>query len=170
MLDSAGRRKYGGHSLRVTGARFWVTHGLEVFKVQIFARWGSNVILRCVSDCPIANLTGDLTASNPSSSSSDPPAISRLSRLLNEHVERAASVMASMEAAVSRLGSLIQPATVLITISNTWHKVLTGWWYGCGSYQLAGVSVQVNPGTRKCDRCFPDAKRMTSGSSCCSSK
>ena len=38
VVYGAGKRRYGGHSMRVTGAPFWSSNGLEVFKVQIFAR------------------------------------------------------------------------------------------------------------------------------------
>ena len=40
IADRSGRRLFGGHSCRVTGSRYWVSQGLEVFKLQVFARWG----------------------------------------------------------------------------------------------------------------------------------
>jgi hypothetical protein len=55
--DAAGRRCFGGHSCRVAGSRFWAASGLELMKLQIFARWGSNVILRYVAEAPLACLT-----------------------------------------------------------------------------------------------------------------
>ena len=63
--DCTGCRLFGGHSMRVAGSKFWVCHGLEVYKLQIFARWGSATVLRYVADAPTANLTGDCLRLRP---------------------------------------------------------------------------------------------------------
>ena len=179
--DGAGKRRYGGHSMRVTGARYWTTIGLEVFKVQIFARWGSSVILRYVADAPLANLTGDLTARPVGGTASVLPTVSRLSSLLEQHVVTATNQVRALEAEVVRLGNIVQPTFVCNTVSNTLHRVLTGgtavphaqwratcgWWYGRGAYHL---TADASEGTKLCDRCFAHtATRMSSGSSSSSS-
>jgi len=164
IVDSAGRRRYGGHSLRVTGSRYWTGLGLEVFKVQIFARWGSNIILRYVSDIPIANVTGDLTG--------NPVARSCLTRrpveqLLEEHILRAQQQIDSLKAEVARLGDSMNPSFVQNLTSKAWHKVLIsgdmappalwrtccGWPFGRANFKLR--SKGPRQGQNICDTCFP---------------
>ncbi len=52
-----GRRKFGGHSFRVTGAQRLAAMGIELMVIMCLARWGSGVILRYVQEAPLAKLT-----------------------------------------------------------------------------------------------------------------
>ena len=51
-----GARAYTGHSARATGAQFMASRGIELWRVQIFGRWGSDAILRYVREAPLEQL------------------------------------------------------------------------------------------------------------------
>ena len=59
VTDPLGRRAFGGHSARVSGARWLASTGLEIVKLAVLARWSSNVVVRYVSDAPLHRVTAD---------------------------------------------------------------------------------------------------------------
>ena len=66
--DVSGRRLFGGNSCGLAGSRFWVAQGLEFVRLQVFARWESQVILRNIADAPLKSavwFNGRHTASSP---------------------------------------------------------------------------------------------------------
>ncbi len=56
VLDADGGRRFGGHSLRISGSRFLARLGLPKHIIQGLARWGSEVILHYIQDAPLAKL------------------------------------------------------------------------------------------------------------------
>ena len=60
LVNEAGCRRFGGHTPRVSGSRFWASQGLELFKIQILARWGSAMVLRYVAEAPLQAITTDI--------------------------------------------------------------------------------------------------------------
>ena len=60
LTTPEGRRYLGGHSARVSGARYWVRIGVEIYKVQLLARWKSSIVLRYVQEAPLQSITGDV--------------------------------------------------------------------------------------------------------------
>ena len=59
LTDEQGRRRFGGHSLRATGARHLASMGIELFNIQLLARWQSDVILQYVMEAPMCLVTDD---------------------------------------------------------------------------------------------------------------
>ena len=59
LRDTMGRRRYGGHSGRVSGARYLGSIGVELYKLAILARWASDTILQYVKMAPMRTLTDD---------------------------------------------------------------------------------------------------------------
>ena len=59
LIDELGRRRFGGHSMRVSGARYLANLGLEMFKLAVLARWNSPVLLRYVADAPLKVISDD---------------------------------------------------------------------------------------------------------------
>jgi len=57
LTDVHGSRRFGGHSLRVTGTRTLASMGIDVLLIQLMARWSSDVVLRYVSEAPLAAIT-----------------------------------------------------------------------------------------------------------------
>ena len=50
-------RDYTGHSFRVTGAQFLAAIGIDIFLIQLLARWASDVVLRYVREAPLVSMT-----------------------------------------------------------------------------------------------------------------
>jgi hypothetical protein len=59
LVDDLGRNRFGGHSARVSGARFLANAGLELYKLAVLARWASPVLLRYVGEAPLKSITDD---------------------------------------------------------------------------------------------------------------
>eukprot|EP00435_Cladocopium_sp_Y103_P053688 s1791_g17.t1 len=51
-----GARIYSGHTGRVTGARHMASTQIELWRVQLFGRWGSDVFKHYIQDSPVAQL------------------------------------------------------------------------------------------------------------------
>jgi len=173
-----GKNRFGGHSMRVTGSRFWISRGLEVYKVQIFARWGSSVILRYVSDIPIANLTKDLNRASASCSVvAHVPPTQPAPALLNKHIIDALEQIEALKAEVARLVQSEKPSFVQNTASHAWHKVLRGgsryppmYWKTCCGWPFGFLPHLVAPACPDsehtvCNRCFPRVVRSSTRSS-----
>lgn len=52
-----GTRRFGGHSLRVSGARWLASKGVAAEKIAALARWESQVVLRYIGDASLRDLT-----------------------------------------------------------------------------------------------------------------
>ena len=57
LVDAQGSRRFGGHSLRVTGARTLAGLGVDIHLIQLMARWSSDVVLRYVAEAPLSSMT-----------------------------------------------------------------------------------------------------------------
>ena len=55
QFDGNGERRYGGRSLRVSGARAMASMGLEIVLFQLMAHWSSQVV--SVSEAPVAKIS-----------------------------------------------------------------------------------------------------------------
>eukprot|EP00971_Amphidinium_carterae_P246526 4896473-Amphidinium_carterae.1 len=44
LYTAGGRRRFGGHSMRVTGAQFLAQRGLDLSTIKLLARWSSQVV------------------------------------------------------------------------------------------------------------------------------
>ena len=54
--DGKGReaQRFGEHVMRVAGAQFFARRGIDLFMIQLYARWGSAAVLKYVQDAPLA--------------------------------------------------------------------------------------------------------------------
>ena len=57
LFDDRGVRRFGGHSLRVSGARTLAGMGIDLVLIQLMARWSSDVVLRYVADAPLTKIS-----------------------------------------------------------------------------------------------------------------
>ena len=51
----SGALRFTGHSFRVTGAIFLASSGIDVWRIQLHGRWGSDTVLRYVRLAPLGN-------------------------------------------------------------------------------------------------------------------
>jgi len=56
IYGEAGDRLFGGHSFRVSGAKWLAAEGLPVEKIQSLARWSSSIVLRYIGEAHLADL------------------------------------------------------------------------------------------------------------------
>ena len=165
LISDKGARLFGGHTLRITGARAYALMGLEVNKIRIFARHSGDVILRYVADVPLASMRIDLGLS--SSSSSAPPTCSRrLERKLTDALAR----LSVCESAHTRLADLVVNPPGVAYVQNlkssVVHAVLPmgderascGWNVRSSKVQCVGTKTLVNlvgvPWMLMCERCL----------------
>ena len=57
ILDPSGSRRFGGHSLRVSGAQWLARRGIPMDKLKALARWSSDVVERYVNGANLEDLT-----------------------------------------------------------------------------------------------------------------
>ena len=59
-VDGMGvaRQRFGEHALRVSGAQALARGGMELYLIQLFARWGSSAVGRYVQQAPLAHQAG----------------------------------------------------------------------------------------------------------------
>ena len=147
--------------VRVTRSRFWALRGLEVFKLQIFARWGSNAILRYVADVPLFNITGEVSGS----SASPGQAARSLTDILETHVRDAQNQVDTLRREIDSIRRQLHPSYVRNVQSGVWHYVLqaglgtppTEWRTMCGwRFGLRPHALSTDPPGAEacwCDRC-----------------
>eukprot|EP00435_Cladocopium_sp_Y103_P068903 s1426_g32.t1 len=56
VYNNNGAPLYTGHTARVTGARHLAAANIELWRIQLFGRWGSEVFLHYIQDTPLAQL------------------------------------------------------------------------------------------------------------------
>ena len=57
LTVSGGVRRFGGHSLRVTGARLTAGISISVVLIQLMARWSSDVVLLHIAEAPLQGMS-----------------------------------------------------------------------------------------------------------------
>ena len=57
LTGFGGVRRFGGHSLRVTGARLMAGMGISIVLIQLMARWSSEAVLRYVAEAPLQGMS-----------------------------------------------------------------------------------------------------------------
>ena len=190
VLDAAGRRRYGGHSLRVIGAQFLASAGIPLLTIQLLGRWASDAICRYVAEAPLHSLAADLLQGAERS---------RTERIVDDLKDRVAEVAKLHEALVARTREQAAAEAVVPvppsqgqrdpffvvnemapqrTIHKAWlgseqdyppsfWRAPCGWQYGLAAHTRAH---SFPPGSRRlCRRCFCAERREAAGSSSSSS-
>ena len=60
IFTEHGLRRFGGHTPRVGGSRFYVALGLETNKIRIIAMYSGDTILRYIQEAPLKSIRSDL--------------------------------------------------------------------------------------------------------------
>ena len=184
LLSEHGLRLFGGHTPRVTGARFYARAGLEVNKIRILARHAGDTILRYVRDAPLATIRADLGMATriqqvSTSNGPDPKiaehkrrittveaTVAGLARTIDGHVGELAHLTAASR--TSPVGDFVQnctTATVHQASTTTTGRARCGWAFDGSTYrarrQVSAKSFRVLttldgiPGLLICERCLP---------------
>ena len=190
VADDLGNRRFGGHTLRVTGAQLLAVHGLEVQKIRILARHSGDTILRYVAEAPLKTLRADLglsSGSTPGIGSIGPttPAAGtvvmrkRIAKLeaaianLRDDMQTQAQDVVALATGFARTDNRLfvqnlSTATVHVARPGDKGRTLCGWRHatsvqqnGCKSRHLRNL-VDV-PGSMMCDVCLHTEKAIAMG-------
>ena len=170
LQDDMGRRAFGGHSCRVSGARYLASIGMELFKMMVLARWAGPTILRYVSESPLVHITDDVKRLMAGEELHDVlKALTERCHSLDDKIaeladkERSLAEEVRFVAATNRM-----PAFAKNCKSGVWHRILWDgadvapalWKTHCG-WQFAGCVVERSaelpgsvPWRMLCDRCL----------------
>ena len=171
LCTAGGTRRFGKHSWRSTGAVVLAALGLELWKIQLLARWASAQILHYARLAPLTGLTAQVRELQSSSS------LGKMLEELRSSVGQLSSELASLEASTLEAlrteahqreqlaKSLDTPADIIVNNkTRAHHKVLvmTGspiFWITACSFHFGRVEFTVVQELSKdykqwCDKCF----------------
>ena len=168
------QRLFGGHSMRVSGARFLASLGMEINKIMLFARWMSIVVLRYVEEAPLVTFSQEVRSRLTQAS------VLQATEKLNSALERLEALEKEYEKTISKIeysakNEYSGNAWLLNLESKAIHKVEyisvatspSSWYTACRwSFAAKGcryklletqaekAEVKLNK-RNACDRCFP---------------
>ena len=176
LLDDLERRAFGGHSARVTGARFYAGLGIELRSSAVFARWRSDIVLHYVLDSALSRFTAEcvvlLRKDSPEQISSDDhmERVHLRSRIvkIEQATEKAAVQEQRLTSRIEQLTALGCPKYVRNETSGTWHKTAAAdlrlrpadwctfcdWRFSSGNFQLVEDFPSTSLVVQRCTRCF----------------
>jgi len=161
LVDSLGRRAFGGHSLRVSGAQYLAAVGVPVHLIQLLGRWASDTVLQYVREAPLLHLSATYmqahamasrisTADDDADGELDPAAVRDGARhgcvnveMITEHEGylHDDTWVKNARAQVLHRRSREQP-----------HKARCGWIYADLGRPVTARETQL--GAQKCRHCF----------------
>lgn len=175
LTDGAGSRRFGGHSMRVSGAQWLGLLGFSVEHVKTFGRWASDTVVRYLGDSHISDLArarnrfvrerGLLDSSElPVAISSGPKAAAEIERLVQQAVDQ------RMEYIGPRLDALSALAVRYDTVLHEGRRIAHAldsdlaapslhWQTRCGWHFAATPGWRLScalpaEGWRQCAKCF----------------
>ena len=182
LHDATGRRRFGGHSLRVTGAQYFSSIGLGETLISLLARWTSPTILRYIRDAPLQALDSEFGKAMTSVSMrcQARPDVERIlldlkdmlaqTCLISDQLKGQLAEEAQFRKRVSDLEKKVDSETNIVNLeSGVLHKTLRnerlvppalwktqcGWPYAFSSF--AHQSMRDQRAVKSlCDRCFRD--------------
>jgi len=182
LVAPDGKRAFGGHTFRVSGARHLSYRGLETRIIMLLARWESEIILRYVKDAPLARLA-DLYCANGAASSANIdshkagvlPFSSVQLDMAEEHAREAKLAVDKLAARVEELearevrcarddlptfivsdygrGCIHKVITDYLVVPHAHWRTYCGWAYGDSHFKRE-KSVNHLPAERRCKVCI----------------
>lgn len=190
-----GVRCFTGHTARVTGARYMAANSIELWRIQLFGRWGSAVFMHYIGSAPLQQL--DALAQESSAKQSVEKAKSELETLLRKvdalRPKLTIPDPAMLEDCEASLPLVEQskPSGEYVQNNNLrgkTHKVLDwagtghprtwrtvcGWRFGLNHTEFTFIheeALRALPTHKKCSKCFAEIRRVESkdSASCTSS-
>lgn len=186
-----GARIFTGHSARVTGARHLASTNVELWRIQLFGRWGSSVFLHYIQDAP--NIQMQTLALESSASLSIQQAQAQLGSLLRQIEDikpQVARVQADMEhdceAALGEIApvsgsepwvlntshagklprALVWDKSIINDINPKSWRTRCGWNFASHSadYTMYESHLGGPQHVPKCLKCFPERKASVESS------
>ena len=180
-VDATGRerQRFGEHALRVAGAQALARGGMDLYLMQLFARWGSAAVERYVQEAPLAHsatVAGRVTRTLALHAVS--AAVADLRGQVAAQADLAAALQARLglpapvpAADVQRLAARVDllertaaartapgsppPELVLNAAASADGVTYCGWAYGRRPRRVAHAERDASA---RCERCFPEAR------------
>jgi len=182
-----GARIYSGHSARVTGARHLAATNVELWRIQLFGRWGSQIFMHYLQDTPLLQMNHlALESSAMLSIQAAKWELKQLLRQMGDCKPKVAQVNQMMlqdcESAMQDL-PVAKPTDPWVKNTNPggkMHRVLIwdreqhprawksrcGWNFGLQRAEFEVIEADPSLPTRRCIKCFPECKGQTEDSDC----
>ena len=172
LVTADGRRKFGKHSWRSTGAVFMSSIGIEVFKVQLMARWASAVVTHYTRLAPLKAITDDFRKALVGrkvemTKGQSAKKIKKLRKALDRSIHTVAEEVKQLEDTIKMVEKkLIFKGYVINNDTGATHRVLTtinergsranafcGWKYAHKDFKLTEDAPTERKAT--CGTCLP---------------
>jgi len=166
--DELGRRAFGGHSARVSGAKFYAALGVELRRLSVFARWQSYIVLHYVGDATLDTFSRDCggllaVRSSDSRASCVEQRLVVIERALRddqvqEQVRLDALVASAPGRSAKRVrnrasGRCHQVLLTRIEVNASLWTTVCGWSFGCVDHEFFNESEVVLE-RLVCAKCF----------------
>ena len=172
LTGSGGVRRFGGHCLRVTGARLMAGVGISVVLIQLMARWSSDVVLRHVAEALLQGMS-DAYRRGLSTSALGKTAEEVLRQLevvksealqgkrLIHYLQHEVATLKDIEdVKVKDLGYIVNTESGVVHRPVVWAtnvvpkrwRTVCGWVFGFGQYEVWSVSLVGAVICRVCSR------------------
>ena len=183
LVTETGVRRFGGHSLRVSGAQDMARRGVHIAVIQLMARWSSDIVLRYVSEVPLEGLSESYRRSiSDECTSSSADLLGRLQELQARlegdrlfltnyrHEKLAREEPHKSDDAKYILNDCSQvlhrPLSFSLGLTPRHWRTVCGWGFGDARYEATG---DVPVGASRCAVCFRGCAASPSGGSSSSS-
>ena len=159
LVDPNGVRRHGGHTLRITGARTMAALGIEIYLIQLMARWASDVVYRYVAEAPLSRMTAAYRSGFAARAGVAVREVSTLQRASEDPMPSNAGIGSVHPGPwVLNLDSGIthRPTVWTLDVQPPQWRTACGW--ACGMANTTGVSQLPSSSSRLCSGCFRGAK------------
>ena len=176
LVDKHGRRIYGKHSWRAAGAVYLTRIGLQVYKIQLLARWASPLITHYARLAPLKTLSTEMKSALAKQSKRDSSermkeTMKKVKKSVDEHIVK-------VKAEVERLESMIREAEakrnptkylknrvtgishlILSSVEEVGSEAIThcGWTYAHKKVEVLTTAPKFKQ--HACDTCVGPLKR-----------
>ena len=160
LTGSGGVRRFGGHSLRVTGARLMAGMGISIVLIQLMARWSSDAVLRYVAEAPLQGMSdayrkGLSTSALGTSAEETSRQLEVVKseavqdkRLIHYLQQEVATLKATEDVKVKDMGYIVNTESGVVHRPVVWAKDVVpihwrtacGWAFGFSQYDVSLVS------------------------------
>ena len=169
---------FGGHSFRITGARWLAALGIEVAIIMLLARWESATVLRYIQESPLRNLTA--AYQQAVAKQGVPELLEALSKQVqtltkgvavqSNHLDDVKNELSEIKTWKSqvldmppfvlnpRSGMMHRTAHASLTVPQSEWRAMCSWRFGQTKHRFLTEIGEDTPFTEVCDNCCPEIR------------
>ena len=175
-----GRNRFGKHSWRSTGAVYLSTVGIEVFKIQLLARWSSPIVTHYTRLAPLKTLAKDfkhaaalkLGAETSARSKANEGQLKKMRAILTKEAKKWEEEFAKLNELIDKVKKEAGPPRYLLnTVTGAIHQILLhhdwaginartfcGWEYARSKASVLPVKDHGHDRELICDTCMSEVR------------